>query len=98
MSNISTDELEKKIEAGEEVVDQYFDPTTTRVGRPRTMSSRSRENINKTNLDIPQPMLAELDKMADELGISRQAVIKMMLRRALDEHYIAKSKYPLIRV
>ncbi len=34
-------------------------------------------------------MLNELDQMASELNISRQAVIKMMLRRALDEHYLA---------
>jgi hypothetical protein len=35
-------------------------------------------------------MLLELDSMATELNISRQAVINMMLRRALDEHYLAK--------
>ena len=32
MSNISTEELEQKIEAGEEVIDRYFDSDTTRVG------------------------------------------------------------------
>ena len=90
MSNISIEELEQKIEAGEEVVDCYFDPTTTRVGTPRPMTSRRRQDIVTTNLDIPHPMLDELDQMAGELNISRQAVIKMMLRRALDEHHLAK--------
>jgi hypothetical protein len=90
MSNISTEELEQKIEAGEEVVDRYFDPTTTRIGTPRLMTSRRRQDIVTTNLDIPHPMLDELDQMTSELNISRQAVIKMMLRRALDEHYLAK--------
>lgn len=90
MSNISTEELEQKIEAGEEVIDRYFDSTTTRVGTPRPMTSRRRQDIVTTNLDIPSPMLDELDKMASELNISRQAVIKMMLRRTLDEHYLAK--------
>ena len=37
---------------------------------------------------MPNLMLDELvDQMANELNISRQAVIKMMLRCALDEHY-----------
>jgi hypothetical protein len=90
MSNISSEELEQKIEAGVEVVDRYFDPTTTRIGTPRLMTSRRREDIVTTNLDIPHAMLNELDQMASELNISRQAVIKMMLRRALDEHYLAK--------
>lgn len=90
MSNISTEELEQKIEAGEEVIDRYFDTTTTRVGIPRPMTSRRRQNLVTTSLDIPSPMLDELDQMASELNISRQAVIKMMLRRALDEHYLAK--------
>lgn len=90
MSNISIEELEQKIEAGEEVVDLYFDSTTTRVGTPRPMTSRRRQDIVTTSLDIPSPMLDELNQMASELNISRQAVIKMMLRRALDEHYLAK--------
>ncbi|MEH2283095.1 MAG: hypothetical protein V7K90_17490 [Nostoc sp.] len=92
MNNISIKELEEKIEEGEEVVDRYFDSTTTRVGTPRQMTSRRRQDIVTTNLEIPSPMLNELDKMATELNISRQAVIKMMLRRALDEHYLAKNQ------
>ena len=92
MNNISIKELEDKIEVEEEVIDRYFDSTTTRVGTPRQMTSRRRQDIVTTNLEIPSPMLNELDKMATELNISRQAVIKMMLRRALDEHYLAKSQ------
>jgi hypothetical protein len=90
MSNISTEELEQKIEAGEEVIDRYFDATTTRVGIARPMTSRRRQDLVTASLDIPSPMLDELDQMASELNISRQAVIKMMLRRALDEHHLAK--------
>jgi hypothetical protein len=90
MSNISTEELEQKIEAGEEVIDRYFDATTTRVGTPRPMTSRRVPDVVPTDLDIPSPMLDELEQMANELNISRQAVIKMLLRRALDEHHLAK--------
>lgn len=90
MNNISTEELEQKIEAGEEVIDRYFDSTTTRVGTPRLMTSRRPQNLVTTNLEMPRLMLSELDQLAEELNISRQAVIKMMLRRALDEHSLAK--------
>ena len=55
------------------------------------MTSRRRQDLVTTSLDIPSPMLDELDQMARELNVSRQAVIKMMLRRALDEHHLAKS-------
>lgn len=90
MSNISTEDLEQKIESGEEVIDRYFDPATTRIGTPRSMTSRRTQDIVTTHLDIPSPMLNELDQMASDLNISRQAVIKMMLRRALDDHYLAR--------
>ncbi len=89
MNNISIDELEKKVEAGEEVIDTYFDPKTTRIGTPHQVISRRRKDIVTTNLNLPSPMLNELDGIANELNISREAVIKMMLRRALDEHYLA---------
>jgi hypothetical protein len=92
MNNISIEEIEQKIEAGEEVIDRYFDPTTTRVGTRLQMTSRRRQTRETTNLEIPSPMLNELDQMAKELNISRQAVIKMMLRRTLDEHYLAKKQ------
>lgn len=90
MNNISIEELEQKIEAGEEVIDRYFDPDTARIGTPRPMTSRRGQSQVGTHLEIPNLMLDEIDQMATELSISRQAVIKMMLRRALDEHYLAK--------
>ena len=33
--------------------------------------------------------LEELDNAAKELNISRQAVIKTLIRQALDQHYLA---------
>ena len=44
------------------------------------------------------PMLAELDAAAHELNVSRQAVIKTMLRQALDQHYLAASTSKVMRV
>ena len=90
MNSISTGALEQKIEAGEEVIDRYFDATTTRIGVPHIMTSRRSNLSMESPISLPNPMVNELDKMAAELDISRQAVINMMLRRALDEHYLAK--------
>jgi metal-responsive CopG/Arc/MetJ family transcriptional regulator len=46
----------------------------------------------RVNVDFTVAMLKELDEMAAELNISRQAVIKSYLRQALDQHKLAKSK------
>ncbi|MBD2778513.1 CopG family transcriptional regulator [Iningainema sp. BLCCT55] len=92
MNRISIEEIEQKIEAGEEVIERYFDSTTTRVGTPRQMTSRRRQDLETTKVEIPSSILNELDKIATELNISRQAVIAMMLRRTLDEHYLAKKQ------
>jgi metal-responsive CopG/Arc/MetJ family transcriptional regulator len=45
--------------------------------------------IRRVNVDFASPMLAELDRAAEELNVSRQAVIKSLLRSALDQHYLA---------
>ncbi len=46
--------------------------------------------IQRVNVDFTEPMLEELDEVAIELNISRQAVIKTFLRRSLDDHRRAK--------
>lgn len=45
--------------------------------------------IQRVNVDFSSPMLEELDSAAEELNVSRQAVIKTLLRQALDQHYVA---------
>jgi hypothetical protein len=40
--------------------------------------------IQRVNVDFTGPMLAELDDAATELNISRQAVIKTLVREGLD--------------
>ena len=88
MSNISIEQLEKKIENGEEIIDTYFDPDTTRIGK--TYQTIERRKTIKKNLELPESMIREINIIANELNISSDAVIKMMLRRSLDEHYLAK--------
>jgi hypothetical protein len=48
-----------------------------------------RDDIQRVNVDFTAPMLKELDDEAQSLNISRQAVIKTLVRRALDERYMA---------
>jgi hypothetical protein len=46
--------------------------------------------IQRVNVDFSAPMVKELDSEAQALNISRQAVIKTLVRRALDERYMAR--------
>ena len=46
--------------------------------------------VKRVNVDFTLDMLKELDAIAKDLNISRQAVIKSYLRHALDQHYLAR--------
>jgi hypothetical protein len=46
--------------------------------------------IQRVNVDLTAAMLDELDKAAQDLNVSRQAVIKTLVRQALDQHYLAQ--------
>jgi Ribbon-helix-helix protein, copG family len=59
------------------------------VSRFFTNRGRMMAPIQRVNVDFTAPMLEELDKTAEELNISRQAVIKTLIRQALDQHYMA---------
>ena len=49
-----------------------------------------RPAVQRINVDFTAPMLKELDREAETLNISRQAVIKSMVREALDRRYLAQ--------
>ena len=49
------------------------------------------QGIQRVNVDVTAGMLEELDKAARDLNVSRQAVIKTLVRQALDQHYMAQS-------
>jgi hypothetical protein len=61
------------------------------VSRFFTNSGRMMEPIRRVNVDFASSMLKELDGTAQELNISRQAVIKTLIRQALDQRYLARS-------
>jgi hypothetical protein len=69
----TTDEIAERASRGEDV-SVYFTNQFT-VVRP----------VRRVNVDLTEGMLRELDGRAARLNISRQAVIKTLLGKALDE-------------
>jgi hypothetical protein len=59
MKKISIDELEQKIEAGEEVIYRYFDASTTRVGKVYKQVSRRKqpEVIDQSKVTVRSQIL-----------------------------------------
>jgi uncharacterized DUF497 family protein len=62
------------------------------VSRPFTNKFTVVQPIHRVNVDLTSGMLRELDARAARLTISRQAVIKTLLRRALDETQPARQR------
>ncbi len=75
---ISAEAIARRAEHGEDV-SRFF-----------TNTGRMMEPIRRVNVDFATPMLKELDMAATQLNISRQAVIKSLLRQALDLRYLAE--------
>ena len=75
---LTADEIAEKASRGEDV-SAYFTNKFT-VVRP----------VRRVNVDLTQGMLRELDEKAARLNISRQAVIKTLLARALNEERASK--------
>jgi hypothetical protein len=61
------------------------------VSRFFTNGGRMMGPIQRVNVDLAAGMLEELDSAAIELNISRQAVIKTLIRHALDQQYLARA-------
>ena len=77
-SRLSADEIAEKAMAGVDV-SQFF-----------SNKGEMRPAIQRVNVDFSVDMLNELDAIARELNVSRQAVIKTYLRHSLDQHSLAK--------
>ena len=73
MKTITANEFDEKFEAGEDVL-EHCDLSRTR---------RLNCEIKRINVDIPVWMVEALDKEATRLSIPRQAVLKILLDRAL---------------
>ena len=57
-----------------------------------TNNGRMTGPIQRVNVDLASGMLEELDTAAKELNVSRQAVIKTLIRQALDQQYLARAR------
>jgi hypothetical protein len=63
-----------------------------------TNAGRMMGPIQRVNVDLASGMLEELDRAAKELNISRQAVIKTLIRQALDQQYLTRgSRRPSVK-
>lgn len=69
-TKLTADDIARKASRGEDI-SAHFTNTFT-VVRP----------VKRVNVDLTQGMLRELDARAARLNVSRQAVIKTLLRRA----------------
>ncbi len=54
-----------------------------------TNSGKMMKPVQRVNVDFSARMLEELDHEAKDLNISRQAVIKTLVRQALDQRHTA---------
>ena len=77
---ITADEIADMADIGKDI-SRYF-----------TNKGKMKYPTQRVNVDFTVDMLKELDEIASELNISRQAVIKTFLRQALDQHYLAKKE------
>jgi DNA invertase Pin-like site-specific DNA recombinase len=76
--NISSEGIAKLAEQGKNISGHF------------TNKGKMMAPIQRVNVDFTQDMLNELDKTAEALNISRQAVIKTLIRQSLDQHYLAQ--------
>jgi len=76
----TADEIAQMAERGEDI-SKYF-----------SNKGKIKYPVQRVNVDFNIIMLRELDDIANELNISRQALIKTYLRHALDNHYLAQQR------
>jgi hypothetical protein len=67
------------------------------VSRFFTNTGQMMGPIQRVNVDLAAEMLEELDRAAKELNISRQAVIKTLIRQGLDQQYLARGRGESVR-
>ena len=76
---IAPEEIADRASRGEDVSSFFTNKFT--VVRP----------IRRVNVDLTEGMLNELDARAARLNVSRQAVIKTLLRQALDQNHAVRT-------
>ena len=77
------DELAEMADRGEDI-SRFF------TGEGQMKPPLNKAGTQSVKVDFTPEMLHELDKIVREVNISRQAVIKMYIRQAIDQYYMAK--------
>ena len=77
--SVTADDIARLADSGEDI-SRFF-----------TNKGRMVSPIQRVNVDFTGQMLAELDETAEDLNVSRQAVIKTLLRQALDQRNLARA-------
>jgi predicted DNA binding CopG/RHH family protein len=75
-AKLAEDEFQKRFDAGEDIASLGFDLSKAVVEKPE---------IKRVNVDLPEHVLARLDRRATTMGVTRQSLIKMWLSERLDE-------------
>lgn len=74
----SAESIARKVDRGKDV-SRFF-----------TNTGKMHQAVKRVNVDFTSSMLDELDQAAGELNVSVEAVIKTLVRQALDQHYLAQ--------
>lgn len=93
---VSADALARMADAGKDI-SGFFTGKGRMVAAGVDPVSAVR-GIQRVNVDVTAAMLEELDQAASDLNVSRQAVIKTLIRQALDQHYLAQGARRLRRL
>jgi hypothetical protein len=79
----TADEIAEMADRGEDI-SRFF------TGNGKMKPPLNKAGIQSVSVDFTPEMLQELDNIVREVNISRQAVIKMYIRQAIDQYYMAK--------
>ncbi len=79
----TADEIAEMADRGEDI-SRFF------TGDGKMKPPLNKAGMQTVNVDFTPEMLHELDNIVREVNISRQAVIKMYIRQAIDQYYMAK--------
>jgi len=74
--SITVEEFDRLFDEGKEDITQYLDLSRARIVKPEP---------RRVNVDFPPHIVRSLDREANRIGISRQALIKSVMANYLDE-------------
>ncbi len=91
---VSAEEIARMADRGKDVSGFFQGPARRMMPGEPIRPHPTSQPIQRVNVDLTASMLEDLDRAAQELNVSRQAVIKTLVRQALDQHYLALRARP----